>query len=473
MSTQNDSPGENETQEQSEQDAPRSFDVVIAGGGVTGLLAASRLSQANPQLKIALIEKEGELGGRLRSTAAPTGPFSYGLNAISPTLYDFWNQTLKNDPEAPDLPGVVSERQKRVGVLAAKKVSEFPVEEWFSSKGAKKVGGAAAARSWDAVEELVGPVVPEDHEDEEAPEGDGDTDESKPRRAGATSEKALGQAWKKTRKDPAAVVMEHFGNVFGIPDIWNASPGALAERAAFHGAQLYKGPWEPAIQALTDRESWQNAVTVFSDCHIIQAKYENETWHLDTSRGAFTAPKMVVAQPPWQAILWLPRSLWPADLLALASKTKPVSAVVLSEKLLTGGDELPDVTMVPAEKCQVVKNGADEICYQATIDYEMSLQAPAVVKAVKALRRARKKLMAACPELSSEGDHIALQPVAWSQSPMQRDRRWLSKLRYDKVNQSHLVFCGDAYGPRYDGDSNIVKSLLAACESLGSGSAEA
>ena len=43
------------------------FDVVIVGGGVTGLTAAYRLTKDAPQLKVAILEASGRLGGKLHT----------------------------------------------------------------------------------------------------------------------------------------------------------------------------------------------------------------------------------------------------------------------------------------------------------------------------------------------------------------------------------------------------------------------
>ena len=128
--------------------------------------------------------------------------------------------------------------------------------------------------------------------------------------------------------------------------------------------------------------------------------------------------------------------------------------------------EIPDVIIVPAEKVQIVRNGKDEICFQATIDYEMSLQAPAVVKAVKQLKRARKKLLALYPGLVTEGNHVALQPIAWAQSPLHADRRWIERVGKKTFNSKNLAFVGDAYGTTYDGDANLAKSVSTACDAV-------
>ena len=101
---------------------------------------------------------------------------------------------------------------------------------------------------------------------------------------------------------------------------------------------------------------------------------------------------------------------------------------------------------------------------QATLNFELTLSAPEVVKAVKRLRRARKKLLAAVPELKVDGDHIALLPVAWGQPLAPNERKVMAKLADFKFQAKHLLFCGDAYGPHLEGDKNIIDSALKACD---------
>ena len=145
--------------------------------------------------------------------------------------------------------------------------------------------------------------------------------------------------------------------------------------------------------------------------------------------------------------------------------------VVLTERLLFAEDvahDLPDVTIVPAERVQIIRSGERELCFQATIDYELSLQAPAVIKAVKALKRARKKLQQIYPDTVSESGHVALLPVAWAQSPVHSDRRYLERLDKKSFQTPTLAFCGDAYGARYDGDANLIQSVFLASAAIGS-----
>ncbi len=414
------------------------YDVIIAGAGPAGVLAAARLKATTPELRVLLIEKDPWLGGRLRSSSTRAGAWSYGLNTISHKLFDFWDQTLKASPEAPELHEFAKSRQERYGVLFGSKMSEFPTEQLFSIKGARALGGMAAGRGWKQVEELLGAAT----EDRGA--------------------KVFAQAWPGTRKDPAAVVLEQYAACVGIPDLWASNALALKQRADYQLQKPHTGQWETAMQHIIDS---LGDLDVRKPCRIIGARREAEQWFIDTEQGEFCGRSLVVAQPPWLALSWLPKSYWPTPVLNLAMKTRPVSVVVLSEVLKQPID-LPDVCIIPSEQVQVLVNKENsEICFQATLDYEMSLNAPTVVKAVKRLRRARKKLLAAYPEMMTEGDHLALLPVAWAQSPIQTDRRYMEKLAKD-FNTPTLAFCGDAYGASYDGDENFIASLLGTCNAI-------
>ena len=121
--------------------------------------------------------------------------------------------------------------------------------------------------------------------------------------------------------------------------------------------------------------------------------------------------------------------------------------------------------MVPSESVQAVVTKS-EIVFQATIDYEMSLQAPDVVKAVKRLKRAHRKFLAALPEIKTGVERVALVPVGWAQSPNQLERKHLDRLKMDAIQDRHLAFCGDAYGQSLNGDDNLIESVLSASEAM-------
>ncbi|MCX6104219.1 MAG: FAD-dependent oxidoreductase [Proteobacteria bacterium] len=445
------------------------YDLLIAGGGIAGILAAAKFAAAHPNSRILLVERETVLGGRLRQSSPQLPRPGYGLSGISDALYGEWQDALVAHGLVGETSMLPGSRQQTVGVLAGNRLAQQTIDLWFTPKGARILGGIAASKHWPEVEEIVrqGAVAaPVDDADEDLAGGD---DEAAPAQASkAAKSHALGHYWKQTRKAPAAIVLEHFGSAFGIPDVWDAAPEALAQRASFHSGRLHCGDWSEVITSLMNQPSFQTAVSVSTGNRIVNADLQDGIWHVNAEKGQYQATALIVAQPPWQATAWLKRTLWPPALLQVASKTKPVSVVVLSEKIISSEatNLLPDVTIVPSERVQIVRDGTDAVYFQATIDFELSLQAPAVVKAVKALKRARKKLQQLHPGAVTESNFIALLPVAWAQSPLHGDRRWLMRLGQKNFNAANLAFCGDAYGPSYDGDANILKSLTSACETL-------
>lgn len=62
--------------------------IIIAGGGIAGILCALRLALENPSLKILLLEKGPRLGGRLASEQKHHHDIPVGLSAISARLVD-------------------------------------------------------------------------------------------------------------------------------------------------------------------------------------------------------------------------------------------------------------------------------------------------------------------------------------------------------------------------------------------------
>ena len=431
------------------------YDLIIAGGGPAGVLAALRAAALHKGMRILLLEKEAWLGGRMRSTSEAQHRWGYGFSSINQKTFDFWNHSLQAVPGAPDLKDFSKHHQLSGGVLAGSKVSEFSMPEWFAPKGARALGGLAAARGWDQVEKMI-----QRRDVESSADSDSDsTDEDGP-------DKAVHQVWKGTRKDPAAVVLEHFAYSVGISDVWNSSSRALMERAPVFSQGRMVGVWEEALEKSLEclgSPNSENSVETVKNCRIVSSQFQQDcgVWTIETERGDFQAKRLIVAQSPWVALDWLAKEYWPTSLMNVLSKTRPTSVVTLTEKVLLAptNETLNDVLLIPAEQTTAIYNPvASEICYQAVLDFELSLQAPAVVKAVKQLKRASRKLHGAFPDLKTAGEHIALVPVAWALSTAHSDRRFVNKLS-KSFNSPHLMFCGDSYGSSYDAEENFVSSL--------------
>ena len=96
------------------------YDLAIVGAGIAGSLIASKVHDLHPNWSILLVEKDSSPGGRLRKTDRTSGLWSYGLNAISPNLYEFLDQSLKVDPESPCLESLCNPYRSSLGMLATK-----------------------------------------------------------------------------------------------------------------------------------------------------------------------------------------------------------------------------------------------------------------------------------------------------------------------------------------------------------------
>jgi glycine/D-amino acid oxidase-like deaminating enzyme len=420
------------------------YDVIIAGAGISGLLVAHRYCLANPNGKVLILEKDSRAGGRLGtvSTDEAADIRGQGFNAITPRLYEFWNQAIKHDPEADDLPSLVSGKQTKTAVLMGNKFSEVDTKNLYSEKGARILGGMAAQRQWKDVQALFDAEDKFDH--------------------------TFADVWKAPRKSPATMVLETYAQAAGITNIWEASPGAISERSSFHTSEPYTGDWTLALEALTKTFEASGQLTLKTKARIINADHDGDEWHMKTSAGQFFGGRLVIAQAPWTAAQWLAKKLWPTQLLTVVNKTKPVSLVTLSCPVVSGDvAALAQVIFVPAEGVQASVS-PKEIVFQATIDYELSLQAPDVVKAVKRLKRAHRKLLAAAPELKTGIERVALVPVGWAQTPTLLERKHLDRLDMNKIQDRHLAFCGDAYGQSLNGDDNLIESVISASEAINS-----
>lgn len=160
------------------------------------------------------------------------------------------------------------------------------------------------------------------------------------------------------------------------------------------------------------------------------------------------------------------KNLWPTQLLTVVNKTKPVSLVTLSCPILEGDTkDVAQFVVVPSESIQASVS-PNEIVFQATIDFELSLQAPDVVKAVKRLKRAHRKFLLAAPHIKTGIERLSLVPVAWAQTPIMQDRKHLDRLKMENIQDRHLAFCGDAYGQSLNGDDNLIESVLSASEAI-------
>ncbi len=424
----------------------KSCDLLIVGGGLSGVLLAAKVHQQCPELSIGLLEKEASLGGRLATRDDETGRWYLGLSGISETLLAELSGQLQSDDQASEMDDFYSAPLATLGVLSGSTIANVEVAQSMSDAGARAVAGAAAARDWTLVDELLSLI-----------------EESK------RSDQPIANLWKGTRKSPSAIALEHLARLWGIADLWSTSPMALQQRFQDFLAASQRGNWSGLCQELLGPGRRHERIECSLETAVIAAEYKDEVWSLRTTKGRFHSPALVVAQNPWDAMQWLPKDQWPNRLVHVPTKTKPVSAVLLSERVSSFGskEDLPELLLVTAENTQVyLDKERQSVCFQATIPFELTLDAPEVVKAVRRLKRSKKKLANAVEGFHSEGEHIALVPVAWSQPLTSSERRTVEKLDFSSFQQKHLLFCGDAYGSTLASDQNLLQSVKAAVAQL-------
>jgi glycine/D-amino acid oxidase-like deaminating enzyme len=407
------------------------FDVVIAGGGLSGVLTAARLHASFPEARVALVEKSPQVGGRLRSSLQVAGEWGYGLSLVSDELYEYIQQTLAYYPQRTmDLAEVINKRQQKLGILSGGKFHILPQREVFSPQAAKILGGPQAAAQWDALWQLL----------------------SDP----SHSATPLAKQGKQLGKNPAATVLTQFAPFCGLADLWQAPMGAIVSRGQAAAAGGYFGPWERILGELLPSSGNEN-FRLFTSCQLASAsRTDHEGWAIKTSEGFMHARWLVVAQAPWEAVEWLEKDSCHPWLWSLASQSKPTSAVVLVEKII--GDESADeatTTFVPSEEALVFRLGDGCITAHTIIDFEQSLNSPTVVKAIKQLRRAVAKYKKALPGLETTGEYLALKSVAWPQTGFLRGQ----KFEYTAEPALRQSFCGDAYGSSFLPDQNLIESV--------------
>jgi glycine/D-amino acid oxidase-like deaminating enzyme len=420
------------------------FSVLIAGGGLSGMLLANRLQQAGGDIRrIAMVDKNPSLGGRLGALVGPQMRNTYGLQVISYQLMSFLSNTLRDfDPWLEHEQGNQVGSGLTLSLFAGNKLVEIADGQLFSKKVAQKLGGMAAAKGWEEALASLRDLQADD------------------------LGKPLAKAWSLPKKSGPSIVLDMLGPVIGLPDIWVSSAEQVLAKMDQFAAGFFQPDWALILEGLQARLDATHLL--MNDCRILRAVREDDLWHVETEKGFCTAEHLAVCQNPWDASDWVDDHLIPNPLISYYSKTQAVSLVSLwAERLDKTEIFAKQMVYVPSEQVELFVD-ASQLAVHAAIPFEMSMDAPNVVKAIKRLKRGKRKLEQNFPELKfSEMEHLALLPTAWPQSPQALDRRYVKTLTPEKLATNEaLYFCGDAYGPDYDGDLNLLRSVVNACDRI-------
>lgn len=420
------------------------FSVLVAGGGLSGLLLANRLQQAGGDTRrLAIVDKNPSFGGRLGAHAGTQLRNTYGLQVVSSQLMSFLSNTLRDFD-----PWLELEQGDQVGsglmlsLFTGNKLVEISDGQLFSKKVAQKLGGMAAAKGWEEALVSLRGLSPED------------------------LGKPLAKAWSLPKKSGPSIVLDMLGPVIGLPDIWVSSAEQVLAKMDQFAQGFFQPDWALVLQGL--QASLDPSHLIMNDCRILRAVRVDDLWQIETEKGFCTAEHLAVCQNPWEASDWVDDHLIPNPLISYYSKTQAVSLVSLWAARVDDGGLFPkQMIYVPSEQVELFVDRS-QIAVHAAIPFEMSMDAPNVVKAIKRLKRGKRKLEQNFPELKfDEREHLALLPTAWPQSPQALDRRYVKSLSLEKLASNEaLYFCGDAYGPDYDGDLNLLRSVVNACERI-------
>lgn len=413
------------------------YDVVIVGAGIAGILVANRLLSST-KAKIALVDSHPVVGGRSRCIDWDKKQWAANSGFMSEKLYSFVSNAFVSNP--------LHAKKSSLGfklvstaILTQNKIVKFSSLLDKNIQIPKVLGGLNAQKQWlNLWDKAFGSLQEND--------------------------KSLAKSLNITSKDPLASTFKLMSYWTGVSSWLHVLPRAIKERNEYLSSLGSQVSLYELYNLLVDEENCDG----FSLCleeKIISANFSDDFWQLKTSKRLLRAKKIIVSHSPWEALSWLNREDFPQALLKMALRSKPTSIVALTKKIISSSDDLYDQTIIASERV-IAKKVGNNFCFTFSLDYESSISAPEVTKAIKALRRAASKLEKFVPDLVLEKEYIALYPIAWGQSTSVQDAGYIKNLSDYSFFKKNLAFCGESYGESYRPDENIIKSVLACARYL-------
>jgi len=412
---------------ESQKKITNQFEIAIVGASFSGCLAALRLASTHPHTKIAVIEKENSLCGRKRFTRWAEKIWSVGNLNISDELFEFSKNILRSLGQDHALESTdKSSLETKVGVISQGKLAIFNREKILSQEFIKFLGGKEAVPRWT---DIWGKI---------------DTQKEL---------KSLSKILTFPKKGPFALVVDVIGRYLGFVDVSQVPTLAIKQAYDHCRAMQHLLDWEEVF-SLAFRN--QDNIEQRLECKVISGQYHDNFWRLQTQKGPINAKRIVISHSPWDVIEWLDKESLPPVLVQSVKRKNPASLVVLSTKIV--GDWMGPNTLFIASEGVHVTMAYGVSNFTVPIDYESSMRAPSVVKAIRKLRRAVKKLTKVFDKISFEQEHIALSTVGVNYSTLLSEPLVSSEEK--KLNQPHIGFCGSFYGSSFDPQKNILSSVL-------------
>lgn len=409
------------------------FDMTIVGGGLAGILLASRL-ESSFSGSILLLEAHNSFGGRSRLVDWEKKEWSPAPGILSQKLSQFIGHLFLSKSSSTEAPEF---EPARFGLFAQNKMTSFSSLSDKDCVLIKTLGGLAAKKQW--LNRWGKIFQSEDEESQKTP---------------------LAKLLHLNQKDALASLLKLFSFSLGLSSWLHTSPRALKERAEYQSSLGHSTFMKDLAGSLCVGSAEASSLSLAPGEKVLLARKEEDLWCLKTTKRKIKTRRLVVAQSPWEALTWMDRKDLPQEVLKMALRSKPTSLVLLTKKLVEPFEDLPDQTLVSSESVVVYKS-QDSLCFTYALDYESSMSAPEVTKAIKALRRSAIKLSKHFPELNLEEEAIALFPISWGQSAGAKDCDLVEKMTDYPFFRKDLLFCGESYGKSYRPDENIIQSVLA------------
>jgi hypothetical protein len=409
----------------------RRYDVVIAGAGSGGLLTLMGLLTKEKPLSILVLDAAPQSGGRLALHQGESWP-SGGVSFMGPVLAQFLRNFLCHWPEGlPQMEDLLlPDSEEEAGVFSGKTMTETgPRARLPWLLGTRSAGSL--------MEEILADPSPGDS--------------------------LFSKVIKRDRKDPSITTLSHIARLFGVTDLLQTAFGAVQAGLSALTQPRYSLPWNSLGESLLTLGHGVHHVDWAFGAQVLQGSYRDDLWTLETEKGVFWSSKLIVAQPPWQALPWMDQDALPVPILNMALKFKPTSLLCLSEAL-TGPFPIPQTVLIPSDGVELFCHKDNSLTYQVLLDYESSFDPSMGEKAIRRLKRAHDKIHRSLSP-PTRGEHIALVSVAWPHSFLVSDRK--NKPDFStNPSKPHLGFVGDAYGNSFDPEENLTSSLTQTLESL-------